>query len=130
MQHESFCIIGIFLSLSTGKIGIYIILNVFFFIVLYTKLTVDNRRFPSGKFTCLGVPARYFAMRLTASFCKRRRLLKNMHPGVQTLIFLVFLIPKDILTYQPLPCNSIRISLLDYIRPYSVIVFYQMSLLT
>ena len=54
---------------------------------------------------------------------------KNVHTGVWPLIFQVVLILEDKLTYQPLPCNSIHIFFLDYIRLHAVMVIQRESLL-
>ena len=68
-------------------------------------------------------------MRLSAHLCTRRRLLQKRAPGVRPLIFMVVWIPEDILSYQPLPCNYIHTSFLEYICLYVIMVLHRASLL-
>ena len=82
---------------------------------------VVNRRFLCSKSTYLYVIVGCFVIGITARSCTRHRLLQKHDTLIRPLIFLVVLFPEDNLTYQPLPCNSIRTFFLDYIRLYDEI---------
>ena len=77
MKHDSLCIIGVFLSSSTGKVSIYVTHNAILFIELVNYSTCGYCQFPSSKYTYSDVLAGDFGMRMMARSYTRHRLLKN-----------------------------------------------------